>query len=144
MGSTQTVVPGWVVPTPAQVQDLHTIATAEASRSELARGCLDALDWVLDPNGPDMEQARAEATALAKHRTGYYRGISDTLAWLYGLLSHPWHLAIPRRNPDGSLLTADQIYDELLAAHSRPTPEQRDKARHEADVTAIRWARIFG
>lgn len=145
MGSGQIVVPDWVKPSRTQVQDLHTIAATEAARSELARGCLDAVDWVLDPNGPDEEQARAETTALAKHRAGYFRGISDTLAWLFGLLPDPAHLEIPRRNPDGSLLTADQIYQEFLDAHSwTPTPEQRDTARHEADKTAARWARVFG
>lgn len=145
MGSAQIDVPAWVEPSRTQVQDLRTAASAEAGRSELARGCFAAIDWVLGPDEPDEEQARAEATATAKHPTGYFRGMSDTLAWLFGLLPEPWHLEIPRRNPDGTLLTADQIYQEFLDAHSwTPTPEQRDKARHEADVTAVRWARIFG
>ena len=149
MGSAQIVVPDWVAPARIQVQDLHTAATAQAHRSELARGCLDAIDWIVDPAGPTSEQAQAEAAATGKHKDPYHRGISDTLAWLCGWLPDPWHLEIPRRNPDGSLPTADQIYAEILdtryshwaGAH---TPEQRDEARHEADAAAYRWARVFG
>lgn len=147
MGSAQIVVPAWVEPSQIHVQDLHTIASAGADRSELARGCRDAIDWVIDPDGPDHEQAQAEAAATGSREGLYHRGISDTLAWLCGWLSQPWHLEIPRRNPDGTLLTADQIYEELLGEYPRgwvPTPEQRDKAHHEAEVTSIRWARIFG
>lgn len=140
----QSVVPRWVTPSPAQVRDLHAIAAA--IRSELARGCLDALDWVTDPDGPTSEQAQAEAAATSKRRDLYHRGISDTLAWLCGWLSHPSHLETPRRNPDGTLLTADQIYQEFLDSYGswKPTPEQRHTARQDADVTAVRWARIFG
>lgn len=144
MDVTQPVVPAWVTPDPVEVLDLHAIAAT--SQSELARGCLDAVDWILDPDGPDEEQAQAEAAATRKHRDGYYRGISDTLAWLCGWISQP-RLEIPRRNGDGSLPTADQLYRQLLAEYPagwNPTPEQRYEARQKADVTAVRWARIWG
>lgn len=147
MGSAEIVVPAWARPSRIQVQDLHTIAAGQADRSELARGCLDAVDWIVDPDGPTSEQAQAEAAATGKHRDSYHRGISDTLAWLCGWLPDPWHLEIPRRNPDGTLLTAEQLYTEALDQNPRgwvPTPEERDKAHHEAEVTAIRWARVFG
>lgn len=141
-------VPAWVTPTRAQVADLRTTAAAHADRSELARGCLDAADWVVGPDSIASERSvQEEAAATVKHRDDdYHRGISDTLAWLCGWLPKPC-LEIPSRNPDGTLLTADQLYAAALEEYPRgwdPTPEQRDKARLDADKTAIRWARIFG
>ena len=140
----QAMLPNWVTPVPGQVRDLHTIATG--TRSELAEGCRDAIAWVSDPNGPTAEQAQAETVELDRRRREgpYWVGIADTLAWLNGWLSNP-PLEVPRRNPDGTVVTAGQLYEELLAEYPagwKPTPEQRDAARQKADVTAARWARI--
>lgn len=140
----QVMLPNWVTPAAGQVRDLHTVATA--NQSELAAGCRDAIAWIADPAGPTAEQAQAETVELDKRRREgpYWVGIADTLAWLNGWLSQP-PLEVPRRNPDGTVLTGDQLYAELLDAYPagwQPTPEQRHTARQQADVTAARWARL--
>lgn len=142
MGSDVVTVPAWVTPARTQVADLHAVAVAQAARSELARGCLDALDWILDPTGPSQEQVQAEAAATSKLRDDYHRGISDTLAWLCGWLSTP-RLDIPRRNPDGTVVTADQLYQEMLEDHPLPpTPEERRDLQNAAARQAARWAAL--
>lgn len=140
MAVTQPVVPAWVTPTAVQVHDLRAVAAT--STTDLARGCLDAVDWILDPDGPDENQAQAEAAATRKHRDGYYRGISDTLAWLCGWISQP-RLEIPRRNRDGSVVTAPQLYVEMIEAHPLPpTPEERRDMQNRATRQAARWAAL--
>lgn len=141
MGSELAVVPRWAAPPHDQIRDLHAIAYARATRdhSRLAGGCLDALDWATDAAGPSRDEAMAEATTLTRRRRegDYWAGIADTLAWLCGFLSRP-PLDVPRRNPDGTVVTWQQRYAELDQG-ARWEPEQAEEAERTARRQAARW-----
>lgn len=158
--STTAVVPTWVSCDRRQIQDFHKQAYLTAARTRAPRviGMLAAIDWVVgcEPVAPitgqhglvtseqialtEMNRA-VEARRAENSATGWAGGVADALAYFVGLLSSP-PLEVPRRNPDGTVVTAEQLYQEFLDSHSRPTPEQRDKAHHDAQVTAIRWERL--
>lgn len=158
MTSTTAVVPKFVPHDRREIRDFHAVVYLRAGRTRDPRiiGMLDAIDWVVgcEPLSPLTQQPGqvTEQTACEemnraipmRDRNTWAAGLVDTLAYLVGLLSKP-PLEVPRRNPDGTVVTADEIYQEFLDSYPgswTPTPEQRDKARQDADVTAVRWQRI--
>jgi hypothetical protein len=73
---------------------------------------------------------------------GWLNGVSFTLGLLLGAhLELP--IELPRRNPDGTVVTAEQLYQEERAAPYRSwLPEQRAAARDRAETTAARYRRL--
>lgn len=173
MATSYLTFPDWVVPPGRQVADCLYLAHASVQnggRPAIA-AVAASVNWVtggqLAPlteraDAPTEPVARAEwMLAYAPMEPGIWRdlgvtpaepvtddqgwrnGVSLTLGWLLGAHPRP-PLELPRRNPDGALMTADQLYQEERAANPHRTwmPEQRHEARTRAEVTAIRSQRL--
>jgi len=84
-----------------------------------------------------------EPRAAATDDREWANGVNGALGWLLGRRSEPV-LHLPRRLPDGSTPSADQLYTEIL--ETRPfehrLPEQRQAARNEAETAAARYRRL--
>lgn len=122
MGQTA-LIPAWVAPSPREITDCHWIAhsvAAEVGRASVYGEVCAILDWVTT-DLPDKDQVRARLGAGAA---------GATVAWLLGLARQP--IDLPRRNPDGSLLTVEQLTAEYMAGKWDGPEERRD---------ADRWAR---
>ena len=67
-------------------------------------------------------------------------GVRGALAWLLGQRPEPM-LHLPRRLPDGSTPSAEQLYAEMLEArpYGYEFPEQRQAAWNEAGTAAARY-----
>jgi hypothetical protein len=109
-------------------------------------------------SGPDVGVARVEMLAAGgpvpaemwRHygleprgpitdHPGWCRAVSSTLGWLLGVHTRP-PFQLPRRNPDGSVLSGEQLYREAVAAHPHRSwiPEQRAEARDRAyELSAV-------
>lgn len=70
----------------------------------------------------------------------YARGAWRALRWILGMPDARPPLPVPLRNPDGTLVTADQLYEQTIAAnpHRDWEPEQRLEARNWAAAEAAR------
>lgn len=66
--------------------------------------------------------------------------VAAVLGWLLGSRASP--IRVPRRNRDGSVMTADQLYAEKKAARRILPPEDRARLRTEADVEADVYLRL--
>lgn len=136
MGQTA-LIPAWVVPTAREVTDCHWLAHAGAEhRGPTSRhaAVLRVMDWVADKD-PDTREAEA---ALRASRA--VDGAYDTMAWLLGMGSIP-PIQLPRRNLDGTVVTADQLYVEYMAGKCGE-PEQRNEARHKATRDASLYRQL--
>lgn len=119
----EAVIPAWVVPSARELTDCHWIAHTVAA--EVGRACRHAevcsiLDWV--------------TSDLPDHGTVQARVVDDdtgTIAWLIGFTGIP-PIDLPRRNPDGTLYTHQQLVGEYMA-DKWDGPEERN--------AADRWAR---
>ena len=124
MGQTA-LIPAWVAVAPRQVEDCYWIShavAAERGRASLHGEVCATLDWVTDSlPGESDARLRLKDTGPA----------GRTLAWLLGLTSIP-PIELPRRNPDGTLLTVQQWSAEYMA-DKWDGPEER--------LAAGRWAR---
>jgi hypothetical protein len=67
-------------------------------------------------------------------------GVAGVLGWLLGTRSAP--IRTPRRNRDGTVMTADQLYREKAAAQRILPPEDRARLRTEAEVEAGVYRRL--
>lgn len=67
-------------------------------------------------------------------------GVAAVLGWLLG--SRPPPIRVPRRNRDGSVMTADQLYAEKKAARRILPPEDRARLRTQAEVEAEVYRRL--
>lgn len=65
---------------------------------------------------------------------------TSTLAWLLGMTDVP-PIELPRRNPDGTVVTIGQVTAELLAGKTG-MPEQRRDAENRAYRMVARWRRL--
>jgi len=81
-----------------------------------------------------------EPRAAATDDREWANGVNGALGWLLGRRSEPV-LHLPRRLPDGSTPSADQLYAEMLGArpYGYEFPEQRQTARSEAETAAARY-----
>ena len=134
MGQTA-VIPAWVVPTARAVADCHWIAHAgsiQSGRDSQYGLVLETMGWVMD----GATDAQAYERMLA--HTG--DPVGNTLAWLAGYTTLP-PLQLPRRNPDGSVMTANQLYDEYIAGKTG-LPEQRLEARNRARKDAALYQQL--
>jgi hypothetical protein len=65
-------------------------------------------------------------------------GVAETLGWLLGSCTRP-PVGLPRRHPDGRLLSEDELYAEYLAKTARGPEERRDcRARARKDAARYR------
>jgi len=74
----------------------------------------------------------------------YAVGAWRALRWLLGVAGEECPLPVPGRNPDGSITTADQLYDRAVAAdpYRYRVPERQNELRRWAAVEARRsWER---
>ena len=81
-----------------------------------------------------------EPRAAATDDREWANGVNGALGWLLGQRPEPI-LDLPRRLPDGSTPSADQLYAEMLEArpYGHEFPEQRQAARNEAATAAARY-----
>jgi len=167
MGRDHAVIPAWVTPAAQAVADAHRIAHATAAQtgSNRAAAIAAAINWATGGQAapltertetPTRDLATAEwlLAGSVEHGTpmvwntvtpadpvtedrGWAGGTSAALGWLLGLTDRP-PVRIPRRLPDGGVPSAEQIYEELIAArpHAAWTPEMRAEARRRASETA--------
>lgn len=122
----------WVVPTARELTDAHWIAHNVAA--ERGRACLHGeVCTVLDQVVAGSLDRVAAGEMLLGDDTG-------TIAWLIGFVSMP-PFELPRRNPDGTVVTVEQVTAELLVGKTG-MPEQRIAAEHEAHRLVARWRRL--
>jgi hypothetical protein len=170
MGETA-VIPAWVVQPPTQVADCHRIAHATAAQTGRVRMAAVAatVNWVTGGQpAPLTERLDVPTAAVARaemmlaigplhaelwrelgveprepvtNHPEWLEGVALALGWLLGIHSRP-PLRLPRRNPDGTTPTADQLYREALEARPHTAPEQRNAARDEAAALAGRYRRL--
>lgn len=133
------LIPAWVAPTPQAVADCHWIAHVMAKeagpRSRYEPGSrytqvVAVMDWVTTGE-PTRDQA--VDMMMASDGAAY-----DTVAWLLG--HHEAPVKLPRRNPDGSVVTETQLYGEYMTGLTG-LPEQRRDAEQRArkDAASYRW-----
>jgi hypothetical protein len=128
----EALIPAWVAPAAREVADCHWIAhqvAAEVGRASVHGEVCSVLDWV--------------TSEPPTHATVLDRVVDDdtcTLAWLLGMTSIP-PIELPRRNPDGTVVTIDQVTAELLAGKTG-MPEQRRAAENKARGQVARWRRL--
>jgi hypothetical protein len=125
-------IPAWVAVAPRAVTDCHWIAHAvaeEAGRASIHGEVCSTLDWVTT-DLPDETAAKARVLD----------DDTSTLAWLLGFTPVP-PIELPRRNPDGAVVTVDQVTAELLAGKTG-MPEQRRDAENRAREQVARWRRL--
>jgi hypothetical protein len=81
-----------------------------------------------------------ESRAAVTEDREWANGVRGALAWLLGQRPEPM-LHLPRRLPDGSTPSADQLYAEILETQpfEHRLPEQRQAARNEAHAAAARY-----
>jgi len=121
----------WVVPAARELTDAHWIAHQVAA--ERGRACLHGeVCSILDLVADGIDRATA-GELLLDDDTG-------TIAWLVGFVSMP-PFELPRRNPDGTVVTVEQVTAELLVGKTG-MPEQRIAAEHEAHRKVARWRRL--
>lgn len=121
----EALIPAWVAPAAREIADCHWIAhsvAAEVGRASVHGEVCSILDWVTSdlPDEPTVRARLKDSGAAA-----------NTVAWLLGLTGIP-PIDLPRRNPDGSLVTVQQLVDEYMAG-KWDGPEERS--------AADRWAR---
>jgi hypothetical protein len=123
-----------VQPAPQAVADCHRIAYALRDRPEFA-AVEAAVDWVTSTD-PTIDDAHAQMGACAPTPEG--DAVRNTLAWLLGFGTLP-PVRLPRRNPDGSVVTADQLYAEYMAGKwNGPEVRRDERARAEKDAALYR------
>lgn len=160
-------VPAWVIPRALSVRDAHRIAYRRANQIGDVRAAAvsAAINWATGGQPAPLTQRREVTRDLAwvewllagsvetgtpmvwgevppvppvtrDHR--WAAGVSAALAWLLGATDRP-PVPIPRRRPDGSIPTADELYGEMVAArpHASWPPEQRAEARRRATEVAV-------
>lgn len=125
MGQT-VLIPAWVVPASREVADCHWIAAAHNPQVRAV------MDWATDG-----DPTESDALALLTASNG---AAQNTLAWLLGMSRIP-PVQLPRRNPDGSVVTVDQLYAEYMTGKTG-LPEQRNEARQRATSDAARYRRL--
>jgi hypothetical protein len=125
MGQT-VLIPAWVAPSARAVADCHWIAAAHNPQVRAV------MDWVTDG---DTTEPNALALLGASHGDA-----QNTIAWLLGMSRTP-PIELPRRNPDHTVVTADQLYAEYMAGKTG-LPEQRNEARQRATTDAARYRRL--
>lgn len=91
---------------------------------------------------PDWWDALGVAQLPAVTRDGTWcAGVAAALAWLLGVTERP-PVPLPRRLPDGTVPTADQLYAEALRSGRLTGPEERNGARDRAEREAARFRRL--
>lgn len=132
MGEQTAVIPAWVAPAARQVADCHWIAHAcaqEVGRASRYAEVCTVLEWVTTAQPAECDaQERVVGDS------------TDTLAWLLGLTRIP-PITLPRRNPDGTLLTEEQFHAEYMA-DKWDSPEERNAAEAYARRAAARNRRL--
>jgi hypothetical protein len=141
------VIPAWVKPAPRAVADCHRIGYALAHRADHA-AVADTINWVVGcqvapitgrPSPPTVGDVHTE---MAAARRGGARddAVCNTLAWLVGFGSIP-PIPLPRRNPDDTVATADDLFAEYMVG-KWDGPEVRRDARHRAEADAALYRRL--
>jgi hypothetical protein len=131
MGQTP-LIPAWVAVSPRAVEDCHWIAhtvAAEVGRASVHGEVCVVLDWI-------TSETPTQDAVLDR----VVDDDSSTLAWLLGFTSSP-PIELPRRNPDGTVVTVDQVAAELLVGKTG-LPEQRRDAENRARERVARWRRL--
>jgi hypothetical protein len=126
-------IPAWAAPAAREVADCLWIAracAAESAPGSRFEQIAAVADWAA------TEPARDDAVGLLMASDG---AAWDTVAWLLGRAPAP--LRLPRRNPDGTLLTEQQLTDEYLAG-TTGLPEQRRDAEQRARKDAASNRRL--
>jgi len=134
-------VPSWVVPSRFAVADVAGMAVNAGSHPR-AVGILAALSWAAEQGTRDVVASEATRTAMAGDDPET-TGRADTLYWLAGVKTTP-PVRIPRRHPDGSLPTSQELYDQARAAapHRNWIAEERRGARAQAELDAAEARRL--
>jgi hypothetical protein len=131
MGQTA-LIPAWVAVAPRAVEDCHWIAHVvadEVGRASVHGEVCSILDWVTT----DLPAEAAVHARVVGDDTG-------TLAWLLGFTPVP-PIELPRRNPDGTVVTVEQVTAELFAGKTG-MPEHRRDAETKARRQVARWRRL--
>lgn len=138
----QPVIPAWVAPDHNAVRDVLNIAPVVGETNAYAAGVADAAQWVTgwpDVSYDDAGQRMSEA--LPDRADKHAAGVADVLAWLMGFGPAPINL--PRRNPDGTLVSAEQLYEQRRAQSVWAWgPEERREQRQTAERDFARSARL--
>jgi hypothetical protein len=94
------------------------------------------------PSLPDEVWAALEVPAMppVTAHAGWANGVAAALGWLLGVHARP-PVRLPRRLPDGSTPTAEQLYDEYVA-RTFGEPEARAEARRRASEDATLYRRL--
>ena len=174
MGRDQAVIPAWAAPAAQAVADAHRIAhVTYADLGDLRAGGVSAsINWATggqdapitertEPVTRDLVQAEwmlagsvelgstsmvwgaiTPREPVVRDRT-WAVGVGAALGWLLGVHPRP-PVAIPRRHPDGTTPTAEDLYREMVAArpHASWLPEQRAEARRRATQAAETYRRL--
>ena len=131
------MIPAWVAPAAREVDDCHWIAHAcaqEAGPGSRYAQVLAVLDWVTSEL-PTRDQA--VDMMMASDGAAY-----ATVVWLLGSSpDKPPPVTLPRRNPDGTVMTAEQLTAEYMTGLTG-LPEQRREAEHRARADAARYRRL--
>lgn len=120
----EALIPAWVAPAAREVADCHWIAHSvaeEVGRTSVHGEVCSILNWVTS-DLPTADQVRARLKDAGS--------AANTAAWLLGLTRIP-PIDLPRRNPDGTLLTVQQLAAEYLA-DKWDGPEERNAAEQWA------------
>jgi hypothetical protein len=128
----EALIPVWVAPAAREVADCHWIAHAvaeEVGRASLHSEVCAILNWV-------TRETPSQEAVLAR----VVDDDTSTLAWLLGMTDVP-PIELPRRNPDGTVVSVDQVTAELLAGKTG-MPEQRRDAENCARGQVARWRRL--
>lgn len=160
MSTQLAVIPAWVVPSFAEVSDAHGLAHARArdTRDVVWMARAATLDWVMgghgtapvtelprrhEPTEDEVLEERYAARSVANNREYSWelRRWADAVAWMLRWLigeDAVCPVELPRRRPDGSLWTAEDLYAEA-AGDRRLPPETRRDLRLRAEVDAQRY-----
>jgi hypothetical protein len=128
------LIPAWVAPAARAVADCHWIAHAcavEAGPQSRYAQVLAVMDWVTTD---DPTHDQAVDMMMASDGAAY-----DTVVWLLG--RRPAPVQLPRRNPDGTLMTVEQLTAEYMTG-KWDCPEERNAAEQHARTEAARSRRL--
>lgn len=127
----------------------------ERDEQPVTRALAEAESWaaeaVRDPSCPPplgliyAQLKVVPARPQSGHDVNYCVGVWLALRWVLGVPGQEAPLPVPRRHPDGTLYTGDDLYAEVLRGKmERLSPEQRATIRRESDRQASRFVHYDG
>ncbi|HEX5145343.1 MAG TPA: hypothetical protein VFW21_15875 [Mycobacterium sp.] len=122
----------------------------ERDEQPVTRAVADAERWAAEAarvpaNPPPMDVIYAQLKVtpwapLPNQDPNYAVGCWRALRWVLGVPGQDPPIPVPRRRPDGSLYTAEELYAEVIRADDgRLSPEQRATKRVQAECDAAKY-----